>query len=294
MDYFLQQIINALAVGGTYALVAIGLAMIFSVLGLINFAHGELMTIMGYSLFYGLAAGLPFSVAIIAAVFVAVVAAVLMELIAFRSVRDADIVVMLLTSFAVSSILHIGFQNLLGARPKTIPVPEALSGAIVIGNLHFGKVSLFSIVLVSISLGLLTVFLKKSHLGISMRAAAQNFRVTRLMGVNANMVILVAFALSGLLASVAGLLWIFQRGAVDPAMGSVPAIKAFIAVVLGGLGSLPGAVVGGLVLGTIEVFLRAYLPDGVLPYRDAISLTLVIAIFTVLPNGLFGRREAVR
>lgn len=294
MEYFFQQVLNSLALGGTYALVGIGLAMIFSVLGLINFAHGELMTIMGYALFYCLSAGMPFALAFVAALVVTVVAALLMEIVAFRSVRNADIVVMLLTSFAVSSILHVLFQNVLGARPKAIAVPESLTGAITLGSFHFGKVPMFSILTSALSLVLLTLFLKRSVVGIAMRAAAQNFRVTRLMGVNANLVILLAFGLSGLLAGIAGVLWIFQRGSVDPAMGSMPVIKAFIAVVLGGLGSLPGAAVGGLILGALEVFLRAYLPEAVLPYRDAISLSIIIGIFTVVPHGLFGRREAVR
>jgi branched-chain amino acid transport system permease protein len=294
LDYFLQQVLNALALGGTYALIAIGLAMVFSVLGLINFAHGELMTIMGYALFYCLAVEIPFVLSLAVALSVTIAAALLMELLAFRSVRNADIVVMLLTSFAISSILHVAFQNLLGARPKPIAVPDILVGAVKIAGLTFGKVPLFSIVTSAVSLLLLTLFLKRTIAGIAMRAAAQNFRVTRLMGINANRVILLAFALSGLLAGIAGVLWIFQRGSVDPAMGSIPAIKAFIAVVLGGLGSLPGAAAGGLILGALEVFLRAYLPDALLPFRDAISLSIVIGIFTVKPQGLFGKREAVR
>lgn len=294
MDYFFQQVLNSLALGGTYALIAIGLAMVFSVLGLINFAHGELMTIMGYALFYCISSGMPFATALAVALGVGIASALLMEVIAFRSVRDADIVVMLLTSFAISSILHVLFQNVLGARPKAIAVPEILSGAIAVAGFHFGKVPLFSIVTSGLSLVALTLFLKRSVAGVAMRAAAQNFRVTRLMGVNSNLVILLAFGLSGLLAGIAGVLWIFQRGSVDPAMGTVPAIKAFIAVVLGGLGSLPGAAVGGIILGTLEVFLRAYLPDAWLPYRDAICLSIIIGIFTVVPQGLFGSREAVR
>ncbi|MFN3973544.1 MAG: branched-chain amino acid ABC transporter permease, partial [Gemmobacter sp.] len=212
MDYFLSQILNSLALGGTYALIAIGLAMVFSVLGLINFAHGELMTIMGYTLFYCLSAGFPFVGSLVIAVGASIVAALLMEVIAFRSVRDADIVVMLLMSFAVSSILHIFFQNVLGARPKAIAVPEGLTGAFTAFGLHFGKVPTFSILASAISLLLLTLFLKKTIQGVSMRAAAQNFRVTQLMGVKANRVILLAFGISGLLAGVAGMLWVVQRG----------------------------------------------------------------------------------
>jgi branched-chain amino acid transport system permease protein len=294
MEYFLQQVINSLALGGIYALIAIGLAMIFSVMGLINFAHGELMTVGGYAIFFATLLGAPFWLALLISLVVAAIAGALMEIIAFRPFRNADIVTMLLTSFAVSSILHVLFQNLIGAKPKAIAVPSALSGALNIGPFNFGTISIFAIAATIVCLGLLVAFLKGTHLGITMRAAAQDFEITRLMGVNANGVLLLAFAISGFLAGVAAILWIFQRGAVEPSMGTFPIIKAFIAVVLGGLGSIPGAVVGGVILGALEVFLRAYLPEAILPFRDAISLTLIIGIFTFYPNGLLGRAEAIR
>lgn len=294
MDFLVQQFVNALALGGTYALLGLGLAVVFSVLGLINFAHGELMTLTGYGIFYALFLGLPFPVALLIGVALATISAMLMERIAFRPVRNSSPTTMLLTSFAVSTILHILFQNLISARPKAIPIPDALAGAVTIGTLQIGAIQLISIVVTALSLLGLTLFLKRSMLGIAMRAAAEDFNVTRLMGVNANMVISTAFAISGLLAGVAGILWLFQRGSVDPLMGFLPVLKAFIAVVLGGLGSLSGAVVGGFLLGFIEIALRAYLPDDALAYRDAISLTLVIAVLFFYPQGLVPRRESVR
>ena len=294
MEYFLQQALNALALGGTYALLGLGLAVVFSVLGLINFAHGELMTLTGYGIFYALLAGLPFPIALLIGVLIATIAAVLMERIAFRPVRNASGTTMLLTSFAVSTILHILFQNLISARPKAIAVPESLTGAITLGGMQIGLIQLLSILITALSLLALTLFLRRSLLGIAMRAAAEDFNVARLMGVNANLVISTAFAISGLLAGVAGILWLFQRGSVDPLMGFLPVLKAFIAVVLGGMGSLSGAVIGGFILGIIEVALRAYLPDSILAYRDAISLTLVILVLFFLPQGIVPRRESVR
>ncbi|TDQ83841.1 amino acid/amide ABC transporter membrane protein 1 (HAAT family) [Dongia mobilis] len=294
MEYFLQQGLNALALGGTYALLGLGLAVVFSVLGLINFAHGELMTLTGYGIFYTLLMGVPYPLALLAGVLIAALAAVLMERIAFRPVRNASPTTMLLTSFAVSTILHILFQNLISARPKAIPVPDAIIGAVSVGSMQIGIIQLLSIAITAVSLLGLTLFLKKSLLGIAMRAAAEDFNVARLMGVNANMVISTAFAISGILAGIAGVLWLFQRGSVDPMMGFLPVLKAFIAVVLGGLGSLTGAVIGGFILGIIEVSLRAYLPDGMLAYRDAISLTLVILVLFFLPQGIVPRRESVR
>lgn len=294
MDIVLQQLVNAVALGGTYALLALGLAIVFSVMGLINFAHGELMTATGYGIFFALAAGLPFVVALGAGIGLAFVLAVSMERVAFRPVRRASPTIMLLTSFAVSTILHILMQNLISARPKAIPIPEMLAGAVAIGNLHIGIIQLLSIAITALSLAALVVFFRTTLLGLGMRAAAEDFDVARLMGINANRVIAVAFALSGLLAGIAGILWLFQRGSVDPLMGFVPVLKAFIAVVLGGMGSLAGAVVGGFILGVVEVLLRAFLPDSLLSYRDAISLSIVIAILYFYPDGLVPRRESVR
>jgi branched-chain amino acid transport system permease protein len=294
MEFFLQQSLNALSLGGTYALLGLGLAVVFSVLGLINFAHGELMTLAGYGIFFSLLVGIPYPLALLIGILLSTVAAILMERIAFRPVRNSSGTTMLLTSFAVSTILHILFQNLISARPKAIPVPDSLSGAVTIAGMQIGVIQLLSILVTTISLAGLTLFLKKSLLGIAMRAAAEDFNVARLMGVNANLVISTAFALSGLLAGIAGILWLFQRGSVDPLMGFMPVLKAFIAVVLGGLGSLSGAVLGGFILGFIEVALRAYLPDDMLAYRDAISLTLVILVLFFWPQGLVPRREAVR
>jgi branched-chain amino acid transport system permease protein len=224
----------------------------------------------------------------------ATVLAISMERVAFRPVRRASPTIMLLTSFAVSTILHILMQNLISARPKAIPIPDMLAGAVSIGSHQIGTIQLLSILVAATSLVALLVFFRRTLLGIAMRAAAEDFDVARLMGINANRVISVAFAVSGLLAGIAGILWLFQRGSVDPLMGFVPVLKAFIAVVLGGMGSLAGAVAGGFILGVVEVLLRAFLPDALLSYRDAISLSIVIAILYFYPDGLIPRRENVR
>jgi len=294
LEILFQQFVNALALGGTYALLALGLAMVFSVLSLINFAHGELMTITGYAMFFAISAGLPFPVAVLLGILAATLAALAMERIAFRPVRDASMATMLLTSFAVSTILHMVFQNLISARPKAIPVPNWMIGAIDLGGLGIGTIQALSIVATALLLFALSVFLRRSSLGIAMRAAALDFPVTRLMGINANAVIATAFAISGLLAGVAGVLWLAQRGSVDPLMGFLPVLKAFIAVVLGGLGSLSGAVVGGFVLAFIEVALRAFLPEAWLPFRESITLTLVIVLLLARPQGLLGPKQATR
>jgi branched-chain amino acid transport system permease protein len=290
MDLVVQQAVNAIALGGVYALLALGLAIVFSIMGLVNFAHGEIMTLGGYAMWIAVAQlGAPLPVVFLAAILTAMVAAVLMERIAFRPVRGAGMATMLLTSFAVSVILQVTFQNVISPRPRGVQLPPELSQVVDVFGVGIGLIQLLAIVMVLVSLGLLTLFLRRTTLGISMRAAAQDFSVARLMGIRADGVIATAFAISGLLAGVAAFLWVAQRGSVDPAMGLTPVIKAFIASVMGGLGSLPGAVVGGFVLGIIEVTLQAWLPQEALPFKDAITLTIVIAILLWRPQGLLGR-----
>ncbi len=291
MEIALQQIVNAISLGGTYALLALGLAIVYNILGLINFAHGEIMTLSGYAMFFAVSAGLPLPAVAAAAIVTGMVAAIAMERIAFRPVRGASGVTLLLTSFAVSAILQVSFQNLVSPRPRGVPLPEAFNQTIELGGLSIGVIQASSIAIVAVLLVLLVVFLRRTTLGISMRAAAQDFTVTRLMGIPANSVVATAFAISGLLAGVAAVLWVAQRGTVDPLMGFTPVLKAFIAAVIGGLGSLTGAAAGGFLLGATEVLLQAALPSAALPFRDAFALFLVIAVLLVRPQGLLGRRS---
>ncbi len=286
MEIFVQQTINAISLGGTYALLALGLAIVFSIMNMINFAHGELMTITGYTLMYCGLAGLPFLIAAPIAVIVAIMAALLMERIAFRPVRKASPATTLVTSFAVAIILQTLFQNLISTRSQAVVLPDFLAQSISLGGLTIGINQIFSIVLTLVILVLLNWFLRKTILGMAMRAAAEDFSVARLMGVRANAVIAGAFAISGALAGAAGLLWVAQRASVDPLMGFVPVLKAFIAAILGGLGSLTGAVAGGFALGFIEIYLTAFLPDHIQPFKEALALGIVILLLLWRPNGL--------
>jgi branched-chain amino acid transport system permease protein len=286
MDVFVQQLINAISLGGIYALLALGLAVVFSIVSLINFAHGELMTVAGYGLFFAMLVGLPFPAAVILAVVVAGFAAVLTERFAFRPMRRADATGLLLTSFAVSAILQVLFQNFISARPKPVPLPSGLAGTIDLGFAEVGIIPLLSILIAGLSLALLVAFLQRTTMGKAMHAAAEDFQVLRLMGIKANRVIAVAFAVSGALAGVSAVLWIAQRGSVDPLMGFVPVLKAFVAAVIGGLGSLTGAVAGGFTLGILEVLFQAFLPAAALPFRDVFVLGFVLLILIVRPEGL--------
>ncbi|MCJ7711382.1 MAG: branched-chain amino acid ABC transporter permease, partial [Chloroflexi bacterium] len=213
MELVVQQFINAVSLGGVYALLALGLAIVFSIMGMVNFAHGEIMALGGYAMWWvTVQFGAPLPVVMGAAIVTGMVAALLMERIAFRPVRGASGGTMLLTSFAVAVILQVTFQNVISPRPRGIQLPPEMSQVIPILGVGVGLIQLTAIVMVLVSLALLTLFLHRTTLGISMRAAAQDFSVARLMGIRADAVIATAFAISGLLAGVAAFLWVAQRG----------------------------------------------------------------------------------
>lgn len=286
MDLILQQSINAISLGGVYAMLALGLAIVFSIVRLINFAHGEIMTFGGYGIFLALTFGMPPLAALTVGLGAAVAMALAMERTAFRVMRGADVVTLLITSFAVSEILKVFFQNGISARPVPISLPQTWSGTYQIGGATIGVIPTVSIIAALSALAGLTLILRKTTTGMAMRAAAEDLEMLKLLGIRANRVVAFSFALSGLLAGIAAVIWTAQRGSVDPMMGFFPVLKAFIATVLGGLGSLGGAVLGGFVIGALEVMAQAFLPDTLAPYRDAIVLATIIAVLLWRPDGL--------
>ncbi len=286
-----QHLVNALSLGSTYALLALGLAMVFSILGLVNFAHGELVTVAGYTFYLLSERDVPFLIQVPAALLAAMIAAVLMERLAFRPLRGARFVTLLFASFALSVIIQNLFLALVSPRQKGVTFPDQFNGFFTVGPFTLSNLQVITAITCIVALVALTVFLRRSIQGLGMLAAAQDFAVARLMGVPANRVIATAFAISGLLAGIAAIFIVANRGTIEPGMGFNPVLKAFIASVIGGLGSLSGAVLGGFVLAFIEVGLEVVLPDGALPFRDAFALLLVIVILYVRPQGLLARRE---
>jgi branched-chain amino acid transport system permease protein len=281
-----QQCINALSVGSTYALLALGLAMVFSILGLVNFAFGELVTVAGYTMYVLGTAGVPFGVQVPAAILAAGAASVLMERLAFRPLRGASFATLLFSSFALSVIVQNLFLMLVSPRQKGVSVPDVFNQYFEIGAYHVSYLQVITGASCLTALAALTLFLRRSIHGVSMRAAAQDFEVSRLMGIRSNRVIALAFALSGMLAGVAAIFIVASRGTVSPGMGFDPVLSAFIAIVIGGLGSLSGAVLGGFLLAFIEVGLQTVLPGSAQAYVEAIALLIVIGILYVRPRGL--------
>lgn len=285
MNYAIQTLVDALSVGSLYALSALGIGLLFGIMRLINFAQSEFITVGVYALM--LCAGLWFPLAAVIAIAVVVVLALLVERAAFRPVRDADPATLLITSFAVSYLLQYTLVLVFGARPIGFDLLPMLGQPILIGDIRIPRLNVVTLAATALLLGGIALFLRKTRVGIEMRAAAVDFRMARLLGVRANRVIAVAFALSGLLAAVVAILFAAQTGTASPAMGLQLALIGFVATVIGGMGSLPGAVLGGLAVGFVTVILQAALPAELRIYREAFVFAGVIAVLVLRPQGLF-------
>ncbi|MGB9685795.1 MAG: branched-chain amino acid ABC transporter permease [Rectinema subterraneum] len=291
LDYFIQQLINALSIGSLYALMAIGLSMVFGILRLINFAHGDLIMVGSYAMLLLLAGGMPFLLAAAAGIAASTIAGLLIERFAYRSLRGAPDVTMLLTSFAVTIFLENLAIILFKATSRAFPAPALLNAVFSFGNLQIASLNIVSIAATAVLLVLLTLFVTKTEIGISMRAASQDLVAARLMGIHVNRVIAAAFAIGSFLAGVVGILWSIKVGKIDPLMGFGPVLKAFVASVIGGLGSIPSAVIGGYILGSLEILLQGLLPAHLVPFRDAFVFLILISLLLFKPNGLLGKTE---
>ena len=287
----LQQLINAVSIGSLYALMAIGLAMVFGILRLINFAHGDLIMVGSYVALFAMILGLPFVAAAVIGVAASTAAGLVMERVAYRPLRGAHEISMLLTSFSVTIFLENLAIVLFRPTSRPFPAPGVLRAVLSLGQLRVASLDLMAIVVAGVLLLALTLFVRRTDIGIAMRAASQDLLAARLMGINVNAVIASAFAIGSFLAGVVGLLWSARVGKVDPLMGFNPVLKAFVASVIGGLGSLPGAVIGAYVLGALEILLQGLLPSALTPYRDAFVFAILIALLLFRPNGILGATE---
>jgi branched-chain amino acid transport system permease protein len=291
IEFLIQQAINAVSIGSLYALMAIGLAMVFGILRLINFAHGDLIMVGSYAALLLLVAGAPFWLAALAGIAASTVAGLVMERIAYRPIRGAPDVAMLLTSFAVTILLENAAILLFNPTARPFPAPDILRNALRFGALRVASLDLVAIAVAAVLLVLLTLFVTRTEVGISMRAASEDLLAARLMGINVNAVIAYAFAIGSMMAGVVGLLWSARVGKIDPLMGFYPVLKAFVAAVIGGLGSLPGAVLGGYVLGVLEILLQGLLPASLTPFRDGFVFAALIILLLFRPNGILGSTE---
>lgn len=308
MDIFVQQLINGLVLGSMYALVALGYTMVYGVLNLINFAHGDVLMIgamAGWTILQSLqkfAPQLPgivqLAIAIAGAIPVCVIVSILIERIAYRRLRNAPRLAPLITAIGVSILLQTFAMMIWGRDPLPFPQvlpaePLQLAGGLITPT------QVLLLLLATVSMIALTLLIERTRMGRAMRAVAESPRIAALMGVDANRVIVFTFAIGAALAAVAGVMWAANYASAQFAMGFVPGLKAFSAAVLGGIGNIYGAMLGGILLGLIESLGAGYIGDltaGVLGshYQDIFAFIVLILVLTLRPSGLMGERVADR
>ncbi len=299
MTEFAQQLLNGLALGSIYALIALGYTMVYGVLRFINFAHSDVLMLGAFAAFY-LAAATPHMAAatpllhagmvVLGAALICAVLGALIERLAYRPLRDRPRITVLITAIGVSLLIEYTCQHpaVFGAATRSFPqlFPQH---NLTLGGLTLSSNDLAVLGITALLLALLWFVVQKTKLGVAMRAVAFNPQAASLMGVDVGRIISVTFALGSALAAVAGIAYALRAPGIEPLMGVQPGIKAFIAAVLGGIGNLPGAVLGGLLLGLIETFAGGL--KQLSNYRDAIAFALLIIILILRPAGLLGREQ---
>ncbi len=289
--YIAQQIVNGLILGSMYAMVAMGFSMIYGIIRLINFAHGDVVMIGAFctlGLFQVL--GAPFPLVALVVLAVGALVGILIEKGAFRPMRGAPQVTGFIASLAVSIMLQNLGILILTAQPRNFAFPDYLQKVHQVAGISFRMVDLVIMISALILMCGLILLVNKTRLGMAMRATAENIDVARLMGININRTIMAAFAMGSALAGIAGLMWGGKFGQIDPLLGFVPGLKSFVAAVIGGVGSIPGAILGGFVLGLAEVLFVGMLPPIYSAFRDAFVFSALIIILLILPNGILGKR----
>ncbi len=289
-EMFLQHFFNALTLGSLYALIAIGYTMVYGILRLINFAHGDILMVGAYFIFFGtFAYGLPWGLAAIVAIAGASILGVLVERIAYRPLRDAPRISALISAIAVSFFIESLAVVIFTGLPRPVLQPDWLIKKWSIGNVHILPLTAFvpGVTLILVSALLYIVYRTKP--GLAMRAISKDIETTRLLGVKVDNIIALTFCIGSALAAASGIMWALRYPKIDPYMGIIPGFKAFIAAVFGGIGSIQGAVVGGLLLGFIEIMTVAFMPH-LSGYRDAFAFVLLVFVLLIKPTGLFGER----
>ncbi len=303
MNEFLQQLINGLSLGAVYALIALGYTMVYGVLRFINFAHGDVFMVGAFSGMY-LARWLKpiighwpewlFALVVLAgAMALGAALGILIERLAYKPLRDRPRLTVLITAIGVSLLLEYSGQLLFGAAPRGFPSLIETRSLGDMGGLHATNIQAFVLTATALLLGGLHFIVMRTRMGLAMRALSLNPAAAMLMGVNINVVISFTFGLGSALAAAGAIFYASLYQAIEPFMGVLPGMKAFVAAVLGGVGSLPGAMVGGLILGVIETLVVGYskvlgIPPG---YRDAVAFVLLILILLFRPSGLFGKQQ---
>lgn len=289
---FIQQIINGISLGSIYALIALGYTMVYGIIKLINFAHGDIYMVGAYVAFFATTSlHLSFFPALLLAMVVAAIAGVVIEKLAYRPLRYAPRIAVLITAIGVSLLLEYGGILLVSPQPRTFP-PLFQAEVFTFGNI---VVNSQQILILGVSLALmvlLTYIVQYTKIGKAMRAVSFDTDAAKLMGIDVDRVISITFAIGSALAAAAGMLVGVYYNSIDPLMGIMPGLKAFVAAVLGGIGIIPGAMVGGIIMGVVEALVSGFISS---TFRDAAAFAILIIILLCKPSGLLGKnvREKV-
>ena len=295
ITYVINMLISGLKLGSIYAIVAIGYSIVYGILRLINFAHGDIMTVGVYMILFLMnSMGVPILASVLISVGFSIGVGLLIERFAYRPLRDRSEEATLISSLAVSALLQNLLQMIFSAQRQPFMLPTSLIQVHRIGNVNLSTVNILTFVITAACLILTYLMLKKTRIGKAMRACAENLQAARLMGVNVNRVVMTAFAVGSGMAVVAGLLLAGEYKTIYPSLGFVPGLKAFCAAVIGGIGSVGGAVTGAFIIGVAEMLFAGLMPTTMTAYRDAFVFLLMILVLLFCPQGLFGSRETSR
>lgn len=288
---FIQQLINGLALGSVYALLALGYTMVYGIIQLINFAHGEIYMIGAFAGFYSATTlKLPLIPTLLVAMAVSSLAGIIIEKIAYKPLRNSPRITLLITAIGVSLLLQNSMRILVGSDPK--PFPDLINaGALNIGAVQIQWKTILMFLVSALLVIVLQFIVYKTKLGKAMRAASQDIEAASLMGINVNNTISFTFALGSALAGIAGVLVAISYPSITPYIGVMPGLKSFVAAVLDGIGSIPGALVGGLLIGILETLSKAYISTS---FSDAIVFGILILILLIKPSGLLGKKANVK
>ena len=287
---FLQHSLNGLTLGSLYALIAIGYTMVYGILRLINFAHGEIFMLGAYFVFWAVTLfHLPWPLAIVGAILVTASVGVFVDRVAYRPLRDAPRISALISSIGVSFFLQNLAIVVFSAIPRAVYRPAWLEDVIVVGSVRILPLTLFVPILSFLLMLGLIYIVYQTKPGLGMRAISKDIETSYIMGVEVNRVIALTFGIGSALAAASGIMWALRYPQLQPVMGVIPGFKAFIAAVFGGIGSIQGAVIGGLILGFVEILVVAFFPE-LAGYRDAFAFILLIFILLFKPTGLFGAK----
>ena len=286
----LQTLTDALSLGSLYALIAIGYTMVYGVLRLINFAHGEIFMIAMYIVFYGISLfTLPWYVTFALTILVTALLGTLAERLAYRPLRSAPRISILVSAIGVSYFLQNLATVIFGGRPLNFPQIPLFTDVLTIGDVYIQRLSLIVPIVTAVLLLMLVFLIKRTRTGMAMRAVSRDYDAASLMGIDLNRTIAITFFIGSALAGVGALMWGMKYPQISPTVGSMPGIKCFIAAVLGGIGNTAGAVLGGFLLGFVEIMLVAAFP-ALSGYRDAFAFILLIIVLLVKPTGILGEK----